>query len=101
MVKKEIMKKVKRFGALVRERIPVKYILLYGSHAQGKATAESDIDVAVVLEKEPERNFLEMDAELYTIRRSVDTRIEPVLLVERHDRSGFLREIKAYGQIID
>jgi len=85
----------------VKKRFPVKYILLYGSCAKGTFTQESDIDVAVVMETLPERNFLDMEAELYTIRRSVDNRIEPILLVEGHDRSGFLNDIKSYGKIIE
>ena len=47
-----------------------------------------------------EGDFLEMEAMLYKLRRNVDDRIEPVLLEENSDESGFLKEILKHGQVI-
>jgi predicted nucleotidyltransferase len=101
MDQSEVLTKVRLFGERVRNRFPVKEIILYGSYVNGHPTEDSDIDVAVVLEKEPEGNFLEASAELFGMRRTIDLRIEPILLVENHDESGFISEIKQYGSIID
>jgi hypothetical protein len=43
---------------------------------------------------------LENAALLYKLRRGIDERLEPVLIEEGNDRSGFLAEIQKYGQVI-
>ena len=67
---------------------PVK-VVLYGSYARSDQQASSDIDVAVIVD-EITGDFLDAEAGLYRIRRSIDDRIEPVLLEMGEDRSGFL-----------
>lgn len=80
MVKKQISGIIKRFAAaLGDEGIKVDKIIIYGSHAKGKARPDSDIDVAVV-----SRNFgkdrTEEGMMLFRIAGEIDTRIEPVPL---------------------
>jgi hypothetical protein len=40
------------------------------------------------------------EARLFRLRREIDARIEPVLLEESNDKSGFLEEILKTGEII-
>ena len=40
------------------------------------------------------------EAKLFRLRKEIDTRIEPVLLEESNDKSGFLEEILKTGEII-
>lgn len=39
-------------------------------------------------------------AKLFRLRREIDTRIEPALLEESNDKSGFLEEILKTGKVI-
>ena len=90
---------VKQYADLVRQNFDVKKIILYGSYSRDAARKDSDIDVAVVLDSVDE-DFLTCEARLFRLRREIDVRIEPVLLEESMDRSGFLEEILKTGEII-
>jgi predicted nucleotidyltransferase len=99
MDKKTVIKRVKKFADTVKENFPVKKIILYGSYAKGTPREDSDIDVAVVLESVDD-DFLKSEAKLFQLKRDIDPRIEPVLLEEKNDISGFLEEILKIGEII-
>ena len=90
---------VKQYADLVRQNFNVTKIILYGSYSRDAARKDSDIDVAVVLDSVDE-DFLTCEARLFRLRREIDVRIEPVLLEESDDRSGFLEEILKTGEII-
>jgi hypothetical protein len=68
--------------------MPARHIVLYGSYAKGTARPDSDIDIAVIVDK-VEGDYLDQQAKLYRLRRSVDLRIEPVLIEYGQDKSGF------------
>lgn len=99
MDKSQVLEKVGQYAALVSEKIKPRKIVLYGSYAKGNWKEESDIDIAVIVDV-VEGDFLEMEAMLYKLRRNIDDRIEPVLLVDGNDESGFLKEILGHGQVI-
>ena len=84
---------------MVRSRFAVNKIVLFGSFARGRPREDSDIDIAVILQKEPE-NLLNAEAELYRIGREIDARIEPILVEEKRDPSGFWEEISKYGKVV-
>ena len=90
---------VKQYADLVRQNFEVRKIILYGSYSRDAARKDSDIDVAVVLDSVDE-DFLTCEARLFRLRRELDVRIEPVLLEESTDKSGFLEEILKTGEII-
>jgi predicted nucleotidyltransferase len=46
--REKIVEIVKAFGNLIKEKIRVRHLYLYGSYAKGTHSPESDIDVAVV-----------------------------------------------------
>jgi len=96
---KTIIKKLKKYAHIISKKLPVKKIILYGSYAKGLQTENSDIDIAVVLEKIP-GDYLNISAELFNLVRDIDFRIEPILINEKNDRSGFLESILKYGKII-
>jgi predicted nucleotidyltransferase len=52
-------------------------VILYGSHAKGKARPDSDIDVAVV-SKHFGRDRVEECMNLFRIAGKIDPRIEPI-----------------------
>ena len=89
----------KRFSELVSQHMPARHIVLYGSYAKGTARPDSDIDIAVIVDK-VEGDYLDQQAKLYRLRRSVDLRIEPVLIEYGQDKSGFLKEIMDTGHVL-
>lgn len=74
-------------------------IILYGSYAKGTAREESDIDIAVIV-KDIIGDYLDLAAMLYHIRIDLDDRIEPILLEESSEVSGFLEDVRKTGQRI-
>lgn len=72
---------VKRYKEVVAQHLPVKELYLFGSYSKGGFTEESDIDVAVIIDKDRD-NWMEDAPLLWTLCRKVSTYIEPVLLNE-------------------
>ena len=99
MDKETAIARVKQYAEAVRKSFPVKKVILYGSHARGKARSHSDIDVAVVVRK-VEGDLLISERKLFKLRRDIEPMIEPVLLEEDNDPSGFLAEILKTGEVI-
>ena len=77
--------------------MPVRKVVLYGSQLRGTAREDSDIDVAVITRGLGD-DYLDLAAELYRLRSEIDLHIEPVLLDETRDRSGFIEEILRTGE---
>lgn len=99
MDKSQVLEKAIQYATLVGEKIKPQKVVLYGSYAKGNWKEESDIDIAVIVDT-VDNDFLETEAMLYKLRRNIDDRIEPVLLEEENDESGFLSEILEHGKII-
>lgn len=99
MVAKAIIETVREYAEVVRNRFPVKRVILYGSFARGTQRPDSDIDVAVVFESLPV-DILGTETELFKMRRDIDLRIEPIIVEEEPDLSGFYEEISRYGTVI-
>ena len=100
MDKKEVIDKVRRYAAIVKQYFPVSMVILYGSYSRGVAGESSDIDVAVVVDR-IEDDCLESEARLNKLRRSIDLRIEPVLIEkDEKDPEGFFEEILTTGEVI-
>lgn len=96
---KKIIVIAKRYVEKVKTVVSPEMVVLYGSHVKGKAGDESDIDIAVVLDKAPV-DYLQTSSNLCGLVRDVDTRIEPVLLIRGYDRSGFLESVLKQGRVI-
>lgn len=96
MDKSDVLNLVAKFSALAQESMSIKSVWLYGSWAYGTPTIDSDIDVAVALTEAPE-NILFAEKKLFKIRRLIDTRIEPVIVSQANDRSGFFTMISSKG----
>ena len=66
------------------------------TEARGTAARDSDIDIAVVVDRLPD-DYLETLSLLWKLTRSVSQEIEPVLLSGEDDESGFLRTVQTTG----
>lgn len=96
MAENEVLNTAKAYADAVRSIIDAKAIFLYGSHARGTATKDSDIDIAVVVDKVP-GDYLTVVSKLWGLTREVDHDIEPVLLTEADSQSGFLQTVERTG----
>ena len=99
MDKNEINGKLRKYITLVRKGFSPKKIVLFGSYARGNFTENSDIDIAVIVD-EIKGDVLDLEFQLFKLRRNIDDRIEPILLEEKNDPSGFLESILEYGKVI-
>ncbi|HOK50393.1 MAG: nucleotidyltransferase domain-containing protein [Bacteroidales bacterium] len=96
MDKREAIAKVKEYGILLKKYIPFEKLYLFGSYAKDTNRLNSDIDVAIVVDK-LEGDFFSILPLLWKLRRQVDDRIEPILIEKDKDYSGFLIEIQRNG----
>jgi predicted nucleotidyltransferase len=72
-----VTENLRRFIELLQRRLPqIEAVYLYGSHTQGRATAWSDIDVAVVSPAFASDLF-QARVMLLRLAAQVDDRIEP------------------------
>ncbi|MCM1170290.1 MAG: nucleotidyltransferase domain-containing protein [Bacteroides sp.] len=79
MDKSQALRLARQYKALVSESLPVQAVYLYGSYAKGNQTEESDIDIAVVVDKLSD-NYFDDTPILWRLRRKISLLIEPVLL---------------------
>lgn len=101
MDKEKVRKLVEEYAKLVTNNMIVNKIILYGSYARGDYRKDSDIDVAVVVPRSSlSKNILDDMAKLFKLRRSISIDIEPILLIDEQDSSGFLESISKYGEIV-
>lgn len=99
MDKTEVIEKVKKYADLIRSQIKVQQIILFGSYAWGSPREDSDIDVAVIVDKIDD-DFLKLSLKLYRLRRDIDDRIEPLLFEVEKDDSGFLSSVLKKGLVV-
>ena len=101
MDKAKARKLVEEYAKLVIANMVVNKIILYGSYARGDYKKDSDIDVAVVVPRSSiSKDILNDMAKLYKLTVGISTDIEPVLIVDEEDPSGFLDNISKYGDVV-
>ena len=84
MAENEVIENAKEYADQVREIMKTKAIILYGSHAKGTATKDSDIDIAVIVDK-IDADYLTVVSKLWSLTRDVNDEIEPVLMLADDD----------------
>jgi predicted nucleotidyltransferase len=99
MLNKEIIKKLKKYKLLLSQHMKIDKLVLFGSYAKGTAQNDSDVDVAIIIDKIT-GDYFSTTPLLWKLRREIDDRIEPILFEKNHDNSGFLEEILKTGIII-
>jgi predicted nucleotidyltransferase len=87
---------------LIRVKLPIAGIYLFGSYAKGTQKEQSDIDIAIFWDKDT-LNRLEADVQLLKLTRNIDLRIEPHSFCREDviDPDPFVKEILAHGKRID
>lgn len=74
--------------------MPLKSLYLYGSYSKGNQTEDSDIDIAVVVERMSD-NYFDDTPLLWKLKRKVSNLIEPVLLTEDFDNPLYIDVLKS------
>jgi len=97
--KEEVRKIAVQYADEVKKFITPTSVILFGSYANGTPHEWSDIDIAIVMNGF-EGDWLETSSHLCGLCRKVSIDIEPHLMDEQHDRSGFLEHIMKTGEII-
>jgi len=101
--REDIIDKVKYYGKALKESnfpMQIEQVYLFGSYAKGNPHKDSDIDVALVV-NQWQGDYFEVMPMLWRVRRDVDMRIEPHVIVPQEDYTGFLNEIQRTGILID
>lgn len=86
-----------QFVDLVNQTYPVKQAFLFGSFAKGNSHLDSDIDIALVLDRS--EDIMETQIAMMKLRRSIDLRIEPHPFIVQDFQSSnpVAHEIMKYG----
>ncbi len=92
---------VTEYANLLRERISLDKVILFGSFARGQQHPDSDIDVAVI-SSDFSGDRLEDQLQLMRLRRKVDLRIEPIPFLPQDFTAAdpLAKEIMDTGYII-
>ena len=71
MDKNSVIGIARKYSELVNKHLPVKQVVLYGSYAKETANLDSDIDIAVIVEK-LEEDYLDThrDCRLINLKRT-------------------------------
>lgn len=96
MDKREVINKVKEYRHLLEDHFQLETVYLFGSYAKDTYREDSDIDVAVVVNR-IDGDYFSTNPLLWKLRRQIDDRIEPVLLEKDFDDADFLSEIRKHG----
>lgn len=84
MDKRQAIKLAKEYKRVVSEKMPLVNVYLYGSYSKENFNADSDIDIAVIVDKLND-NYFEDTPLLWKLRRKVSNLIEPVLFAKDSD----------------
>lgn len=98
MDKEQAINLAKRYKEMVAEKLPLKALYLYGSYSKGNYRADSDIDIAVIVERLDDDYFKDTPL-LWKLRRKISNLIEPVLLTEDMDNPLYC-DIRKTGILI-
>jgi uncharacterized protein len=97
MDKNEVIDKLIAYKLELSKHITLKKMILFGSYSKNEQRPDSDIDVAIVVDKIQD-DYLNFLALVWKLRAKIDSRIEPVVFEENQpDYSGFFDTIEKTG----
>ena len=100
MLDKEKVREIaEKYTEKVKVALNPSSVVLFGSYANGTPHNESDIDIAVLI-NDFKGDWYATEVLLYRLRRNISFDIEPHLLDETHDPSGFVEHIIKTGEIL-
>ena len=85
----------------VRHLLNPKKVIFFGSYVNGTPHNDSDIDIAVIVGGLDDETWYNARILLQKIRRNkIYLNVEPHLLDESNDRSGFVQHVLNTGEVI-
>ena len=93
------IKNAYKYADLVKSVYSPDKIVLFGSYAKNNFNENSDIDIAIIVNRIDD-DFLLISSSLCKMTRNIDYRIEPILVDKNNDKSGFVQDILQHGIII-
>src|SRR6266508_1361945 len=98
------MKAIQSIARHIVQRFNPEQIILFGSHAYGKPTVESDVDLLVVMDtpEDEMEAMVEIAKSLPILTFSVDVIVRSRRTLERRKKLGdwFLREVTQKGKVL-
>jgi predicted nucleotidyltransferase len=88
-----------KYAAEVTKVLKPTAIILFGSYINGTPHEDSDIDIAIIV-SDFRGDWLETAATLCGLSWDVSFDIEPHLLDDTQDKSGFVKHIMKTGEVI-
>ena len=88
---------------LIKEKFSgIERAYLFGSHAKGKSTDDSDIDIAVIFTNLDDSRRFDTQVQLMLLAAQIDSRIEPhpISLDDFNSGNPFVAEIRKTGIIV-
>ena len=98
MDKEQAIELARKYKAALADKIQLKALYLYGSFSKGTYNADSDIDIAVIVDELSE-DYFEDTPILWKIKRKISNLIEPVLLTEDFSNPLY-KDVIATGTLI-
>ena len=99
--KKQVRTIAQMYSNEVRKVLTPVSIILFGSYVNGIPHENSDIDIAVLVSNVEGEDWYNSRILLQRIRRNLDfIDIEPHLLDENHDPSGFVEHVIKTGEVV-
>lgn len=97
MDKQQAIDIAKRFSEAAKLSFPVEKIILFGSHAKGTAHSDSDLDIAVIIKDESDKQSVDLG--LWKLGFKLDSRIEPYTIFHSDfdPASPLVFEIQKFG----
>jgi predicted nucleotidyltransferase len=91
---------LEKLNTLLREQYGAVDVRLYGSKARGTDTAESDVDVLVVLPSSTRDLESRIDDDIYEINLEHDCLISAVYFTEVELKAGSMAESPLYKRVV-
>ncbi len=94
-INSEIKDIVLRYAKAICDKYPVEAIILFGSYAKGRENEDSDIDMAIVIDKFKD-TIIDEEVEFMKMRKGIDYRIEPhIIRIEDYKNvtTPFIQEV--------
>ena len=90
-----------KYSQEIKEILNPDKVILFGSYINGNPREDSDIDIAVLVHGLDDETWYNTRIMLQRIRRKgLYLDIEPHLLDESHDPSGFVKHVIKTGEVI-
>jgi len=97
--KEQVRQVAHKYADIVRQEYDPLRVILFGSQINGTPNEDSDIDIAVVF-KDFVGDWYGTWSKLVGVTRRVNLDIEPHMMDDSYDPSGFLEHVYKTGEII-